>query len=136
MRARPPRRAPARWCGAWRGFLGLTAILTVTTATTLVLHLRRDEMEIMRLVGATEAVIRLPRVLQGMAQGLVAAIIALAVLEAAYAVAAPRLEPLLPLTLGLQRAIFLSPPKMLLLIVGGATLGAMGGLLARGRAQP
>ncbi len=116
--------------------LGLAAILTVTTATTLVLHLRRDEMEIMRLVGATEAVIRLPRVLQGMAQGLVAAIIALAVLEAAYAVAAPRLEPLLPLTLGLQRAIFLSPSEMLLLIVGGATLGAIGGLLARGRAQP
>src|SRR5262249_39601663 len=81
--------------------LALAAILTVTTATTLVLHLRRDEMEIMRLVGATEMVIRLPRVLQGMAQGLLAATLALAVLEAAYAVAAPRLEPLLPLTLGL-----------------------------------
>ena len=61
--------------------LALAAILTVTTATTLVLHLRRDEMEIMRLVGATENVIRLPRLLQGMAQGLVAAIVALAVLE-------------------------------------------------------
>jgi cell division transport system permease protein len=116
--------------------LALAAILTVTTATTLVLHLRRDEMEIMRLVGATETVIRLPRVLQGTAQGLVAATIALAVLEAAYAVAAPRLQPLLPLTLGLQRVIFLSIPQMLMLIVGGATLGAMGGLLARGRAQP
>ncbi len=116
--------------------LALAAILTVTTATTLVLHLRRDEMEIMRLCGATETVIRLPRVLQGMAQGLVAATIALAVLEAAYAVAAPRLEPLLPLTLGLERAIFLSVPQMLLLIAGGAGLGAMGGLLARGRAHP
>ena len=112
------------------------AILTVTTATTLVLHLRRDEMEIMRLVGASEMVIRLPRVLQGMTQGLIAAIIALAVLEAAYAGAAPRLEPLLPLTLGLQRAIFLSFPQMLLLILGGAALGAVGGLLARGRAHP
>lgn len=115
--------------------LALAAILTVTTATTLVLHLRRDEMEIMRLVGATETVIRLPRVLQGMAQGLVAATISLAVLEAAYAVAAPRLEPLLPLTLGLQRAVFLSIPQMLVLMVGGAALGAMGGLLARGRVK-
>jgi cell division transport system permease protein len=115
--------------------LALEAILTVTTATTLVLHLRRDEMEIMRLVGATETVIRLPRVLQGMAQGLVAATISLAVLEAAYAVAAPRLEPLLPLTLGLQRAVFLSIPQMLVLMVGGAALGAMGGLLARGRVK-
>ena len=115
--------------------LALAAILTVTTATTLVLHLRRDEMEIMRLVGATETVIRLPRLLQGMAQGLVAAIIALAVLEMTYALAAPRLEPLLPVTLGLQRVAFLSVPEMLLLIAGGAVLGAMGGLLARGRVQ-
>ena len=116
--------------------LGLAAILTVTTATTLVLHLRRDEMEIMRLVGAAESVIRLPRVLQGMAQGLLAATIALGVLEGVYAVAAPRLEPLLPLTLGLQRAIFLSPPQMLVLMVGGGILGALGGLLARARRRP
>jgi cell division transport system permease protein len=112
--------------------LALAAILTVTTATTLVLHLRRDEMEIMRLVGASEAVIRLPRVLQGTVQGLVAAALALAVLEAAYSIAAPRLEPLLPLTLGLDRAVFFSLPQMLLLVMGGALLGGMGGWLASG----
>src|SRR5206468_4366845 len=116
--------------------LGLAAVLTVTTGTTLVLHLRRDEMEVMRLVGATESVIRLPRVLQGMAQGLLAATIALGVLEAVYAVAAPRLEPLLPLTLGLQRAIFLSPPQILVLMVGGGILGPLGGLLARSGRKP
>ena len=110
--------------------LALAAILTVTTATTLVLHARRDEMEIMRLVGAAESVIRLPRLLQGMAQGMVAGTLALAVLEAAFALAAPRLEPLLPVTLGLQRAVFLSFPQMLGLIGGGAALGAIGGLLA------
>jgi cell division transport system permease protein len=115
--------------------LAAAAILTVTTATTLVLHLRRDEMEIMRLVGASETVIRLPRLLQGMAQGLLAAVIALAVLEGVYALAVPRLEPLLPVTLGLQRAAFLTFPQMLMLMAGGAVLGALGGLLARGRAQ-
>ena len=116
--------------------LALAAILTVTTATTLVMHLRRDEMEIMRLVGATESVIRMPRLLQGMAQGLVAGTLALAVLEIAFALAAPRLEPLLPVTLGLARAVFLSIPQMLALILGGAALGAMGGLLATRRAVP
>jgi cell division transport system permease protein len=115
--------------------LAAAAILTVTTATTLVLHLRRDEMEIMRLVGATENVIRWPRLLQGMAQGLVAAIVALATLEIAYALAVPRLEPLLPVTIGLERVTFLSPLQALALIGTGAMLGAMGGLLARGRAQ-
>ena len=105
--------------------LALAAILTVTTATTLVLHVRRAETEIMRLVGASEAVVRLPQLL--------GAVVALALLEAAYAVGAPRLEPLLQLTLGLARAAFLSVPQILLLIAGGAVLGGLGGLLARGR---
>jgi cell division transport system permease protein len=114
--------------------LALAAILTVTTATTLVLHARRDEMEIMRLVGATETVIRLPLLLQGMAQGLLGAAVALAALVGAHALVAPRVEPLLTLTLGLSRAVFLSAPETLLLLAGGAMLGALGGLLAKGRA--
>jgi cell division transport system permease protein len=115
--------------------LALAAILTVTTATTLVLHARRDEMEIMRLVGATETVIRLPLLLQGMAQGLLGAVVALAALEVAYVLLAPRVEPLLNLTLGLGRAVFLSAPQVALLLAGGAMLGALGGLLAKGRAE-
>lgn len=115
--------------------LALAAILTVTTATTLVLHVRRDEMEIMRLVGATEMVIRLPLLLQGMAQGLLGAVVALGALEVAYVLLTPRLEPLLNLTLGLGRAVFLSAPQVTLLLAGGAMLGALGGLLAKGRAE-
>jgi len=114
--------------------LALAAILTVTTATTLVLHARRAETEVMRLVGASESVVRVPQLLQGMVQGLLGAVVALGLLEVAYAVGAPRLEPLLQLTLGLARAVFLSLPQILLLIAGGAILGGLGGLLARGRA--
>jgi cell division transport system permease protein len=114
--------------------LALAAILTVTTATTLVLHIRRDEMEIMRLVGASGLVIRLPLLLQGLAQGLAGAVLALAGLEIAYALSASRLEPLLALTLGLTRAVFLSPPQILLLLGSGAALGSLGGLCAKGRA--
>jgi cell division transport system permease protein len=92
-------------------------------------------MEIMRLVGATERVIRWPRLLQGMAQGLVASIVALATLEVAYALAVPRLEPLLPVTIGIERVLFLSPSQALAIIAAGTMLGAVGGMLARGRAQ-
>src|SRR5581483_11935943 len=62
-----------------------------------------------------------------------AAIVALATLEFAYAVAVPRLEPLLPVTIGLERVAFLSPVQALALIGAGTMLGAIGGLLARGR---
>jgi cell division transport system permease protein len=125
------------WIGLAVGaVLALAATLTVTTATTLVLHLRRDEMEIMRLCGATEAVIRLPRIFHGMCQGLLAAVIALGALEAIYAIVVPRLEPLLPVTLGISRAVFLSIPEMLGVMAAGAALGALGGVLATRHAHP
>jgi cell division transport system permease protein len=112
--------------------LALAAILTVTTATTLVLHARREEMEIMRLVGASEMVIRLPLFLQGLAQGLVGAAVAVSGLGLAYRFALPTLEPLLAVTLGLPRATFFSPAEIVLLLSGGALLGALGGLMAKG----
>jgi cell division transport system permease protein len=131
----------------WRRFLAivglgvgamlvLAAILTVTTATTLVLHARRQEMEIMRLVGAPEAAIRLPLLLQGMLQGLLGAGLALGVLRAGHHVLAPWLEPLMSLTIGLPRLEFLSPPGMFVLLAAGAGLGGLGGALAKGRRGP
>jgi cell division transport system permease protein len=115
------------------GVLALAAILTVTTSTTLVLHVRREETEIMRLVGAPELVVRLPLLLQGLIQGLVGAGLALLALMVSHHFAAPRLEPLLTLTIGLPRLAFLTPPGVLTLLAAGAGLGAVGGWLARGR---
>lgn len=118
------------------GTLALAAILTVTTATTLVLHVRRRETEIMRLVGAPEVAVRGPLLLQGMIQGVLGAAMALGALRAGYHVAAPALEPLLRLTLGLPQFDFLSPAAGLTLLLAGALLGALGGWLARGRGAP
>ncbi len=112
--------------------LALAAILTATTATTLVLHARRDEMEIMRLVGASEMVIRLPLLLQGLVQGLLGSAMAVGGLYLAYRLALPVLEPLLSVTLGLPRVTFFSPSEIALLVSGGGLLGALGGLMAKG----
>ncbi len=113
--------------------LGLAAILTVTTSTTLVLHARHQETEIMRLVGAPESVIRLPLLLQGLFQGLVGASLALLVLRVVHRLAAPRLEPLTSLTIGLPSLEFLTPAATLTILAAGAVLGAFGGAMARGR---
>jgi len=115
--------------------LALAAILTVTTATTLVLHARREELEIMRLVGAPELVVRAPLLLQGMLQGLVGAVMAIWVLIALYTIAGPRLEPLVSQTLGLERLTFLRPQTVVVLMFAGTMLGGFGGWLARGRAE-
>ena len=116
--------------------LAAAAILTVTTATTLVLHARRDEMEIMRLVGAPEHVVRLPLLLQGMMQGLLGAMLAIWLLVGCYAILGPRFEPLVRETLGLARLTFLRPHNVAFLMLAGTLLGGVGGILARGRAEP
>ena len=111
--------------------LAFAAILTVTTATTLVLHARRHETEIMRLVGASEVAIRLPLLLQGMMQGLVGAVLALGTLVVTYSLVAPRLEPLVNLTLGLSQLVFFTPFGVIVLLGAGTLLGGLGGWLAR-----
>jgi cell division transport system permease protein len=109
------------------------AILTVATATALVLHARRDEMEIMRLVGAPEHVVRLPLLLQGMMQGLIGAVLAIWVLIGGYAIIGPHIEPLVTETLGVTHLAFLQPLNVLSLMAAGTLLGGLGGWLAWGR---
>src|SRR5207247_6950444 len=113
--------------------LAVAALLTVTTATTLILHARRQETEIMRLVGASETTIRLPLLLQGTMQGLIGAVLALTALVATHAVVAPSLEPLVNLTLGLGSLAFLSPANLVALMLAGALMGGLGGWLARAK---
>lgn len=112
------------------------AILTVATATALVLHARREEMEIMRLVGAPEHIVRLPLLMQGMMQGLIGAVLAVWVLVGCYALVSPRLEPLVAETLGIPRLAFLRPQNVITLMIAGSLLGGLGGWLARGRTEP
>lgn len=116
--------------------LAIAAILTVTTATTLILHARRHETEIMRLVGASELTIRLPVLLQGMIQGLAGAVLALGALVVTHSVVAPRLEPLVNLTLGLSQIVFLTPVGVVALLGAGTLLGGLGGWLARAGREP
>jgi cell division transport system permease protein len=116
--------------------LAVAAILTITTATTLVLHVRRHEIEIMRLVGAPAFSIRLPLILQGAVQGVLGALLAIAVLAGAYHLLAPRLEMLLSVTLGLSEFRFLTLSTALALVAIGALLGGAGGVLARAPRAP
>ena len=70
--------------------LTIAAALTVASVVRLALHARRDEIEIMQLVGAPAAYIRGPFVMEGVIQGGVGALVALVALAAGVFLAARR----------------------------------------------
>lgn len=123
-----------RWAGlSLAAVLVLAAALTVTNVVRLSLHARRDEIEIMELVGAPLSFIRGPFVCEGMIQGGLGAAIALVVLRVALALAVPRLSALAAGLFDVGRVEFLSGVWVAGLLVGGMAVGCLGGLVASRR---
>lgn len=60
--------------------LGIASIVIICFSIMLTTYIRRDEIRIMRLVGATGPFIRLPLLLQGIMQGIIGSAIGLAIL--------------------------------------------------------
>lgn len=113
--------------------LTIAAALTVANVVRLALHARRDEVEIMQLVGAPTVYIRGPFVMEGVLQGGIGAIAALALLAALFlAVKGQYLTPLAA-TLNLASVGFLPLELCAMLLLGGMAVGCVGGLVAAGR---
>lgn len=112
----------------------LAAALTVATVVRLSLQARRDELDIMHLVGAPPAFVQGPFVMEGALQGGIGAALALVILSLAFvAVRRPYLDPLAEV-LNVSAVRFLSPGLCLLLLGGGVVVGCLGGLVAGRRA--
>jgi cell division transport system permease protein len=111
-------------------FLTIAAALTVANVVRLALWARRDEIEIMHLVGAPQTFIRGPFVMEGVLQGGIGALLALAALAMTFLVV--RGSYLIPLAqaLNVSGIRFLAPELCLLLVVGGTVVGCLGGLVA------
>jgi cell division transport system permease protein len=110
--------------------LTLAAALTVANVVRLALFARRDELEIMQLVGAPQAFIRGPFVMEGVLQGGIGAVLALAVLSVAFF--ALRVRYLVPLAsaVNLSSIRFLPLELCLFVVLGGMAVGCLGGLVA------
>jgi cell division transport system permease protein len=110
--------------------LTIAAALTVASVVRLALHARRDEIEIMQLVGAPSAYIRGPFVMEGVIQGGVGALTAVATLAATFfALRASYLVPLAA-AMNVSSIRFLPLELALLLVIGGMAVGCAGGLVA------
>jgi len=113
--------------------LALASALTVANVVRLAAHARRDEIEIMQLVGAPLAYVRGPLVLEGVMQGGAGAIVAIVALGVLFAVARARYGAAVAEAVGLGAITFLPVELWIILLLGGMLLGSVGGLIvARG----
>ena len=111
------------------GLLGIAAALTVANVVRLAAYARRDEIEIMQLVGAPFAFIRGPFVAEGILQGGFGALVAIASLWAVFMVGKAWYGRMALEGLGLSTLVFLPAGAVLGLVAGGMLLGCVGGLI-------
>jgi cell division transport system permease protein len=122
--------AAIRWTGlALSTVLILAAALTISNVVRLALFARRDEIEIMELVGAPMSMIRGPFICEGILQGALGALVALVLLRVAFAFSRASLDTVAQVS-GVDAAVFLAPSSALLLLAGGALVGCAGSLFA------
>jgi cell division transport system permease protein len=120
-----------RW-GAW--ILGgvLVVIVVSVTANTvrLTLYNKKGEIEILKLVGATDAFVKLPFYLEGGLQGVLGAGGSILLLLVLFHFFSRKVAPYVSLYFGELRLSFL-PPAMITWILGiGVAAGLLGGLLS------
>lgn len=109
------------------GTLAIAAAFTIANVIRLTMLLAREEIDIMRLVGATEGTIRGPFVLEGMLQGMFGGVGALGILfglwsTGRYLVA----ESTTSIIWSFLFSTFLPPDKAALLVAAGVLAGLLG----------
>jgi cell division transport system permease protein len=109
-----------------------TAVL-VSNTLRLAVFARREEIEIMKLVGATDGFVSAPFLIEGVLQGLLGAVLAVLALLALHALVVPRLQAAIAVAGGLRLADTLPPGLVAALVAGGGAVGLLGSALSVAR---
>ncbi|MBM4362286.1 MAG: ABC transporter permease [Deltaproteobacteria bacterium] len=102
----------------------LGAVVSVVASTIrLSLQRRSDEVEVLKLIGATDDYVRGPFVIEGAAQGALGSLLAVGIVFSLYAIVAGRFDGELSLLLG-GGPRFLPWQLVVTMVVAGGALGA------------
>lgn len=119
-------------------FLLLTTTFIISNTIRLALYARKEELEIMKLLGATNFFMKMPFLIEGLLQGLIGAALSLASLYAVYSffvakLASTRSLSIISLSSGSFQLSFLSLEMMFYLLICGMALGLFGSFVSLGR---
>lgn len=117
-------RTIAVFAGTGLGIVfAIVAIMIIGSTIRMAVLARAREIEIMRLVGATNGFVRLPFLIEGTIKGALGGLLAVGMTWLAHSV----------VTRSLFETAFFTPQQLALGVLGGAVLGFLGSLLSVGR---
>ncbi|RLC27291.1 MAG: hypothetical protein DRH56_03050 [Deltaproteobacteria bacterium] len=113
------------------GLLALGILFIVTNTIKLTIYSRRDEIEILKLVGATDGFVKAPFLLEGMIQGVLSGTTALLLLFFGYFLLCGKKIHLMGLAL--PGFVFIPQEYVFSILIMSVALGLAGSFIAVGR---
>ena len=113
--------------------VGMACVYIVASTIRLGVFARREEIEILKLVGATNGFVQAPFLVEGAIQGTVGAALSLGILYGLFRVAAPEVQRSLGAALCAVPLGFLGDGEMAVIVLLGMLLGLAGSSLAVSR---
>jgi len=113
------------------GLLFLAALFIITNTIKLTIYSRKDEIEILKLVGATNRFVKTPFLIEGSIQGFLGGSVAIIILFLSYITVITRLD--LRMGFASLDIVFLSPQFILFLLIMSIITGFIGSTISLGR---
>jgi len=112
------------------GLLFAAMIFIISNTLQLTISSRKDEIEVMKMMGASPAFIRIPFYIEGLIQGLLGAGVSVLLLYLLYEILLRRLTPLLKGWMSAVPILFFSGETIVTILAGGMVLGLFGSFIA------
>jgi len=115
--------------GVLAGLVLLCVLFVVANTIRLAIAGRREEIEVLKLCGASDDFVRGPFLVEGAVQGFLSSALAVLLLFAAFVAVRGELDATIASLAGV-RAAFIHPVIALALVIGGGLVGATGSALS------